>query len=140
MKYVVSACLAKENCRYDGKNCKDERVEKLLKEGKAVLVCPEVAGGLGIPRVPGEIRNNRVINAEGKDVTEAFEKGALLSLETALKEGCRCAILKSRSPSCGLGKIYDGSFSGKLSEGNGIFAQLLLDQGFEVYSEETFEE
>ena len=81
---------------------------KLVEDGNAVAVCPEVSGGLGIPRLPCEIKDSRIINAEGKDVTEAFEKGALLSLETALREGCSSAVLKSRSPSCGLGKVYDG--------------------------------
>ncbi len=139
-RYVVSACLAGIPCRYDGGSSPFAPVLQLVKDGRALPVCPEQLGGLPTPRVPAEIRDARVITREGTDVTEAFLRGAQEALQLAKQRGCTAAILKARSPSCGCGPIYDGSFGKKLVEGKGIFAHMLLEAGFQVDSEETFHE
>lgn len=140
--YIVSACLAGMNCKYNGGHNADPRIKKLVEEGKAMPVCPEQMGGLPIPRPPAEIKGGtgrdvldgkaRVVNAEGADVTEAFIKGAREALKLAQLVKADKAILKAKSPSCGCGLIYDGTFSGRLIEGNGVAAQLLLDNGIDA--------
>ena len=135
-RYIVSACLAGENCRYDGQNNYDERIETLVKEGLAVLVCPEVMGGLHTPRIPCERYGNRVINKNGEDKTIEFQEGADISLDIALRKNIKRAILKERSPSCGVKFIHDGTFSNHLISGRGVLTELLEDNGFLVYSEE----
>ncbi len=139
-RYVVSACLAGIPCRYDGGCSPFAPILRLVESGQALPVCPEQLGGLPTPRVPAEIRGRRVVNREGKDVTEAFAQGAREALRLARLHGCTQAVLKARSPSCGCGRIYDGTFGKRLIDGNGLFAQSLLDAGFTVCSEETFEE
>lgn len=136
--YLVSACLAGVNCKYNGKNNLVEEIKKLAKEGKAVLVCPEQLGGLPTPRLPSEIKNGRVINVKGEDVTEEFYKGAYETLKIAKLYGIKTAILKSKSPSCGKHKVYDGTFSGRLINGEGITAKLLKENGIDVISEDEF--
>lgn len=133
---VVSACLAGIKCRYDGRSSPCEKVIELVRIGEAISVCPEQLGGLKIPRVPSEIVDDRVMSKEGRDVTAQFEKGAKESLKIALANNCKEAILKSKSPSCGLGKIYDGTFSGKLIDGDGVFTKLLKENNFKVFTEE----
>ena len=133
---IVSACLAGFPCRYDGKKAINPVVQQLVKEGKAIPVCPEQLGGLPTPRSPAEMKAGKVINSDGNDVTEAFEKGAAVVLEIAKQYGCTDALLKARSPSCGKGRIYDGSFSGILIEGNGKTADLLMRNGITVTTEE----
>ena len=133
---IVSACLAGFPCRYDGKKAINPVVQQLVKEGKAIPVCPEQLGGLPTPRLPAEMKAGKVINSDGNDVTEAFEKGAAVVLEIAKQYGCTDALLKARSPSCGKGRIYDGSFSGILIEGNGKTADLLMRNGITVTTEE----
>ena len=133
---IVSACLAGFPCRYDGKKTINTAVQQLVKEGKAIPVCPEQLGGLPTPRLPAEMKAGKVINSDGNDVTEAFEKGAAVVLEIAKQDGCTDALLKARSPSCGKGQIYDGSFSGILIEGNGKTADLLMRNGITVTTEE----
>ena len=133
---IVSACLAGFPCRYDGKKAINTAVQQLVKEGKAIPVCPEQLGGLPTPRLPAEMKAGKVINSDGNDVTEAFEKGAAVVLEIAKQYGCTDALLKARSPSCGKGRIYDGSFSGILIEGNGKTADLLMRNGITVKTEE----
>ncbi len=133
---VVSACLAGEKCRYDGNSNSCETVIDLVKKGEAMALCPEVLCGLSTPRDPAEIINGRVITKTGKDVTPQFEDGARLALEKALAAGCTEAIVKQRSPSCGCGKIYDGSFTGRLIEGDGFFTRLLKDHNIKVITEE----
>jgi len=133
---IVSACLAGFPCRYDGKKTINTAVQQLVKEGKAIPVCPEQLGGLPTPRLPAEMKAGKVINSDGNDVTEAFEKGAAVVLEIAKQYGCTDALLKARSPSCGKGRIYDGSFSGILIEGNGKTADLLMRNGITVKTEE----
>ncbi len=137
-KICVSACLAGFRCRYDGKTNEIPEIRKMVEEGTAVPVCPEVWGGLPIPRIPSERVDGHVINREGTDVTEAYMKGSRLALETCLKEGCRTAVLKARSPACGYGKIYDGTFTKTLVNGSGTFAEMLEEHGIEVMTEEEF--
>lgn len=121
MKYIVSACLAGVACRYDGKSNSNERVMALVREGKALPVCPEQLGGLSTPRIPCERQQGRVINAQGEDCTLAFQRGVAEAVRLAELAGCTNAILKARSPSCGSGTIYDGTFSKTLIEGDGLF-------------------
>lgn len=135
MKILVSACLLGENCKYSSGNNKCDEIIELGKRHKLIPVCPECFGGLPIPRVPSEIKNGRVYAKTGEDLTEAFEDGAEKSLYVAEESGCQLAILKERSPSCGFGEIYDGSFSGKTIQGNGITAQLLYDHGIVILGE-----
>ena len=133
---VVSACLAGESCRYDGASNLRPEIAGLVAAGLAVTVCPEVLGGLPTPRIPSEIRCGSVINAEGDDVTHAFVQGAEEALRIARKYGCTTAILKARSPSCGCGYVYDGSFTRTLAQGDGIFAAMLRAEGLDLLTEE----
>ena len=131
---LVSACLAGYRCRYDGAVKPDPDVSALVKSGQALPVCPEQLGGLPCPRVPAERTpdGKRVLNKEGGDVTEAFRSGAEETLRIAKLYGCKHAILKAKSPSCGLNEIYDGTFSGTLRKGNGVTVDLLLKHGITV--------
>lgn len=135
MKILVSACLLGENCKYSGGNNKCDDVIKLGEKHKLVPICPECFGGLPIPRVPSEIRNGRVYSKTGADLTAEFNDGAEKALYVAEESGCQLAVLKERSPSCGFGKIYDGSFTGRLIDGNGVTAQLLYDHGIIILGE-----
>lgn len=135
MNLLISACLLGNQCRYDGKGVLIPEAEALLKEHHLIPVCPELLGGLGIPRVPAERQGDRVITREGQDVTAEYERGAREALRLARVFHCRAAILKERSPSCGCGRIYDGSFQGRLTEGDGVCAALLKKEGIEVTGE-----
>lgn len=143
MKYFVSMCLCGVCCRYDGKADKNDSVIKLVKRGDAIMACPEQLGGLSTPRLPSEIvstNNTRhVVNSAGENLDIKFMLGAQQALNIAKMFGADAAILKSHSPSCGAGLIYDGTFTGKLTEGNGITAQLFMDNGIKVYTEDNFE-
>ena len=134
-KLLISACLTGENCKYNGGNnaLPSETLAALRSRFELVPVCPEQLGGLSTPRVPSERRGERVVNREGADVTEAFRSGAEQALRIAEQAGCRRALLKSNSPSCGSGSIYDGSFSGRLTAGDGVAAALLKHSGIEVF-------
>ena len=132
---LVSACLLGINCRWDGKNRLNRKCLKLLKKGEAIPVCPEQLGGLPTPREPSEQKGNKVISKSGKDVTENFKRGAKEVLKLAKSLNIKEAILKSKSPSCGCGTIYDGSFSGRLISGDGITAALLKKNGIKVTTE-----
>lgn len=132
---LVSACLAGQACRYDGTAAPHPEVERLVALGLAVAVCPEEMGGLATPREPCEMIAGRVICPSGRDVTEAFRSGARQCLEIARRKGCERAILKARSPSCGSGRIYDGTFSRRLVPGDGVLAALLKENGIAVVSE-----
>jgi len=133
---IVSGCLADIKCRYDGEAKPCEKVIRLVAEGKAIPVCPEQLGGLTTPRKPGEIKGDKVMRKDGVDITEEFKRGAQEALKIAKQVRARTAILKARSPSCGCGKIYDGSFSGTLIDGNGVFAELCKKNGIEVKTED----
>ena len=140
MKYVVSACLLGDNCRYNGGNNYNENVCKFLSNKEYIKVCPECLGGLSIPRLPSEIIGDKVINSSNIDVTLNYKKGAEETLKICQNENINCAIMKSRSPSCGCGKIYDGTFSKKLVDGDGITVRLLKEHGINVLSEEDINE
>lgn len=131
---IVSACLAGYRCRYDGKVIPDAEIVALVKQGGAIPVCPEMMGGLPCPRVPAErtADGRRVVTKDGGDVTDAYQRGAEETLRMARLYGCEYAIFKARSPSCGCGQIYDGSFSGTLRDGSGVAAALLTENGISV--------
>ena len=136
---IVSACLLGEPCRYDGKSVPCEAVIKMARTHEIIAVCPEVLGGLPTPRTPCEIQpDGQVIDAEGRDRTAAFEAGARAALRIAQEHGCRQAILKENSPSCGSNHVYDGAFSGTLAPGKGKTAALLEEAGIEVRAEDSF--
>lgn len=137
-KYIISACLAGIDCKYDGGNNYRESIAELVKNENVILICPEQMGGLATPRIPAEIKGEQVINKEGEDVTEEFLKGAESALKIAEMSGAEIAILKERSPSCGVHKIYDGSHTGKVIKGSGITAKLLKELGIKIISEEEF--
>ncbi|MBQ6887756.1 MAG: DUF523 domain-containing protein [Lachnospiraceae bacterium] len=140
MKIMVSACLLGENCKYDGGNNYSETVMNYLKGHEVIPVCPEVLGGLSIPRIPAEIVNGIVTNRDGHNVDMEFRTGAKIALEKAIKENVELVILQSRSPSCGVKQIYDGSFSGKKIDGQGIFTKLLKENDFRVIDVEDLSE
>jgi uncharacterized protein YbbK (DUF523 family) len=129
---IVSACLAGVKCAHDGRARTCAKVAALVKSGKAIPVCPEILGGFKVPRECIELRNGRAVMEHGRDVTDAVKKGAIEALGIAKRAGCKAAILKARSPSCGCGRIYDGTFSGRLVPGDGFFARLLLENGIKV--------
>jgi len=137
MKILVSACLLGVCCRYDGKSKPCQSVLDLAKKHELIPVCPEQLGGLSTPRPPAEIQGEYVRKADGGDVTAQYKKGALEAARLYELLDCDLAILKARSPSCGSGMIYDGSFSGKLTAGNGITAGLFLEKNIPVFTEET---
>ena len=132
MKILVSACLAGENCKYNGGNNRNEKVLELFAGNEVITVCPEVLGGLPTPRLPAEIRNGEVVNKAGISVDREYRLGAEKTLEIAKREQPDLVILQSRSPSCGVNRRYDGSFTGKLIEGSGVTAELLIQNGFRV--------
>ncbi|MGI5963163.1 MAG: DUF523 domain-containing protein [Lawsonibacter sp.] len=142
MNLLISRCLLGEPCRYDGRGVPKIEVEKLQKAGfHLILVCPEELGGLSTPRPPAEVQEDgRVMNQMGQDVTQEYQQGAEFTLAQAQKWGCKLAILKARSPSCGSKAIYDGSFKGRLVPGEGVTAKLLKQNGVVVMDEEDWEE
>ena len=139
---LVSGCLVGINCKYNGGNNLDERILNLVKEGKAIPVCPEQLGGLKTPRNPSEIQNKDgkrfVAACDGTDVTKEYERGAEEVLNLAKKLGIKEVIFQPRSPSCGKGLIYDGTFSKNKIEGNGITADLLMKNGIKVYMPDEY--
>lgn len=137
-EYIVSACLCGEKVRYDGKANTKDNIKQLIDNGKAIMTCPEVEGGLPVPRHPCEIQKGKVINNIGQDKTSNFIKGAEKTLELCKKHNIKKAILKEKSPSCGTKLIYDGTFTGTLIEGQGITSELLKEHGIEVISDEEF--
>ena len=138
MRIMVSACLLGVNCKYNGGNNRNEALLKRLEGHEVIPVCPETAGGLPTPRIPAEIVNGAVVNREGRSVDAAFRAGAKAALELAKRERPDLIILQSRSPSCGAKEIYDGSFSGRLIPGQGVFAGLAREAGFAVKDAEDF--
>ena len=130
MKIMVSACLAGENCKYNGGNNRNEKVLRLMAGNEMITVCPEELGGLPTPRLPSEIKNGLVTAKDGRTVDAEFRAGAAKCLEIALQEQPDLVVLQSRSPSCGVKQRYDGTFSGRLVDQAGVTAQLLMDNGF----------
>ena len=139
VEYVVSACLAGCKCRYDGKDNLCPKVKQLVEEGRAVTVCPEVMGGMTTPRIPSERKDGKVINSNGDDNTAYFVRGVEKSIEVVKEYNIKKAILKAKSPSCGKGFVYDGTFSHNIVEGNGVAATLLMENGIEVYTEDELD-
>lgn len=138
MNILISACLLGRACRYDGKDKNKTDLSRF--EGHNLIpICPEVDGGLPVPRPPAERVSSYIINKEGKDVTAEYIKGAEIALRTALENDCKIAILKAKSPSCGKGRIYDGTFSKTLTDGDGVTAELLQKNGITVYTENETE-
>ena len=138
---LISRCLLGEPCRYDGKSrpLAAETLQALRARYDLIPVCPEVLGGLPTPRTPSERQGDRVVMKTGADVTKEYRRGAEAALQAAQENHVCAAVLKERSPSCGRGEIYDGTFTGTLTEGNGVTAQLLLEKGFTVYGESEIE-
>ena len=132
MRIAVSACLLGHNCKYNGSNNRNQAVLDYVASHDVVPVCPEQLGGLPIPRVPAEIVDGVVTNAEGECVDAAFRRGARRALDAVQQAGAKLAILQPRSPSCGVHQVYDGSFSGILIEGEGVFAALLRENGIQA--------
>ena len=137
---LASACLCGVSCRYDGRASTVEELAKLHEENRILAICPEVDGGLPVPRPPCELRNGRAVTREGMDVTDQFQAGAALALKLARAHGIRVAVLKENSPSCGGAMVYDGTFSGRRVPGRGITADMLLRHGIRIVSEHTFQE
>ena len=133
---IVSACLAGIECRYNGQAFSIPRIIEIVKKGYAIPLCPEILANLSTPRLSSELRDGRVFSSEGQDVTMEYVSGSKIALDIAKLVGCKKAILKSKSPTCGCGRIYDGTFSGKLIEGDGIFCKMLKEENIEVYTEE----
>ncbi len=144
MNILISACLLGLACRYDGDVSRaafdDDTIKRLTSEHNLVPFCPEIYGGLRTPREPAELQSGKVISKIGSDVTESYTKGAREALKIAKLLGCKAAILKEKSPSCGSGKIYDGSFTGTLTDGDGITARLLSENGIAIYGESDITE
>ncbi len=140
MKIAVSACLLGHNCKYSGGNNRSQSVLDYIKGHEVIPVCPEVAGGLPIPRIPVELQNGRAINANGEDVTEFFQAGTEKTMARLAGEGIDLAILQPRSPSCGCKQIYDGTFTKTLITGKGMFAQALAEAGIPLMDESEIPE
>ncbi|MCQ4637181.1 DUF523 domain-containing protein [Anaerovorax odorimutans] len=139
--YIISACLLGENCKYNGGNNRCQWVVDFARTHSHIPVCPETQAGLPAPRPPAEIRGSKVVDSEGKDLTEAFDRGARACYELAKKaaadagEPIEGAILKAKSPSCGKGRIYDGTFSDRLTKGDGYLARLLKKDQIDIITE-----
>lgn len=139
MKIAVSACLVGKNTKYDGTNNYNKAVMEYLKDKEYILICPEVTGGLPTPRIPSERVNDKVINKENIDVTHNFIIGASKTLEELKKQNIELVVVKSKSPSCGYKQIYDGSFTGTIIEGNGVFTELAVKNGIQILTEKDIE-
>ena len=136
MKVLVSACLLGQDCKYNGGNNYDPKVVEFLQGREVLPVCPEVLAGLGTPRTPVEIVDGIVTDREGNCVDGPVREAVRKILEDIRDEEIGCAILKSRSPTCGVKQVYDGSFSGRLVDGAGVLAQALMDAGYRVIDAE----
>ena len=139
MRVLISACLLGVCCRYDGDSKAYPGIEQLARQHTLVPVCPEQLGGLPTPRPPAERRGDRVVTRSG-DVTEQYRRGAEEALKLCKLLGCEAAVLKERSPSCGRGAVYDGTFTGTLTPGDGVTAELLASHGIPVYGESRIED
>ena len=139
MKVLVSACLLGRNCKYNGGNNYREKVEEFLRGKKVIEVCPEMLAGLGVPRTPIEIRDGEVVSRDGNSVDTAIRAAVAQVLQDIRDEQIECCILKSRSPTCGVHQIYDGTFSGTLIDGAGVLAQALKEAGYRVLDDEDLQ-
>ncbi|MDQ1143804.1 uncharacterized protein YbbK (DUF523 family) [Bacillus sp. SORGH_AS 510] len=147
---LVSSCLAGLDVRYNGTNCLNDKISKLVEENKAITICPELLGGFSTPREPAEIiggngedvldGNAKVVDQSGKDVTQQYIKGAYSTLEKAIELQATLVVLKENSPSCGSSTIYNGEFTGKKMTGMGVTTALLKRNGLKVISEEQLAE
>ena len=131
-KVLVSGCLLGENCKYNGGNNYNPRVVEFLKDKEVISICPEIMGGMGCPRNPIEIVDGVLTDCHGKNVDSLIRKSVMEIMERIRDEEIQCAVLQSRSPTCGVNQVYDGTFSGKLIPGSGIFAKSLMDAGYLV--------
>ncbi|MBV7275646.1 DUF523 domain-containing protein [Clostridium sp. PL3] len=136
MKVLVSSCVMGCNCKYNGGNSLNSRVVDFLKDKEVIKICPEMLVGMSIPRASAEIVNGCVTEVNGKNVDKEYRKGVELALEKIKNEDIDLVILQSRSPTCGVNRIYDGSFTGKLIEGQGLFAKALINAGYRVIDSE----
>ena len=139
-KILVSACFLKKGYKYDGTDNLNQKVIDLASKYDFILVCPEVDGGLSVPRLPSERLGDRVINIKGEDVTKNFHNGANKALELAKKYDCKKALLKAKSPTCGKGIIYDGTFTHTKTSGHGVLCELLIKQGITIFTEDEIEQ
>ena len=140
MRLLISACLLGCRCRYDGASKPQPWLAALAEHHTLVPVCPEQMGGLATPRPPAERQGDRVVTKEGADVTAQYRRGAEEALRLCRLFDCQAALLKERSPSCGCGSVYDGTFTGVLTAGDGVTAELLRAEGVPVYGESRAEE
>ena len=138
-KIIVSACLLGRNCKYSGGNNRNEAVLSYVKGREVIPVCPEVAAGMPVPRPPVELREGRVITCEGKDLDAVYRAGVARTLKEIEGEEIACAILKAKSPTCGVHEIYDGTFSGQKIKGRGILAEALVKAGIRIIDEKDVE-
>lgn len=136
MKILVSACLLGENCKYNGGNNLSPAVMEFVKDKEVLPVCPEIRSGMGCPRIPIEIVDGVLMDRNGNNVDGAMRQAIAAILSEIKDEEICCAVLKSRSPTCGVNQVYDGTFSGKLISGSGLFAQALKDEGYQVIDSE----
>ena len=139
MKILVSACLLGENCKYSGGNNYNAAVAEFVKDKDVLTICPEMMAGMGCPRTPIEIVDGVLMDRNGNNVDTAMREAVAKAMELIRKEDIQFAILQSRSPTCGVNQIYDGSFSGKLISGSGVFAKALKDAGYRVIDAEDIE-
>lgn len=139
MKVLVSACLLGENCKYNGGNNYNPAVAEFVKDKEVLPICPEMMAGMDCPRTPIEIVDGVLMDHDGKNVDVAMREAVAKAMELIQEEEIQCAVLQSRSPTCGVNQIYDGSFSGKLIEGSGVFVQALKDAGYQVIDAEDVE-
>ena len=139
-KIIVSACLLGENCKYNGGNNLDPAVMEFCRGREVILVCPEVLAGLGVPRMTIEILDGKVVRKDGTEVDAVIREAVANLLEQVRDEDIECAILKARSPTCGVHQVYDGTFTGKLVDGAGVLAQALKEAGYTVLDNEDLEE
>ena len=136
MKILVSACLLGENCKYNGGNNYSAAVAKFVKDKEVITICPEMMAGMGCPRTPIEIVDGVLMDRNGNNVDASMREAVARAMEMIRKEDIQCAVLQSRSPTCGVNQIYDGSFSGKLVSGSGILAQALKNAGYQTIDAE----
>ena len=131
-KILVSGCLLGENCKYNGGNNYNPRIVEFLKDKEVISICPEIMAGMGCPRNPIEIVDGVLTDCHGKNVDSLIRKSVMEIMERIRDEEIQCAVLQSRSPTCGVNQVYDGTFSGKLIPGSGVFAKSLMDAGYLV--------